>query len=102
MCWCGAIAQGGCDSYQLIPLLSDQCKVHRALKHLVEMAIVFRPVHLIERLFTHREARHQAIAEEMTKAKELIGVAMGIDKMFLGPQDRMVVQQSIEHIRGFA
>src|SRR5215510_12289614 len=102
MGWCGAIAQGGCDPYQLIPLLSDQFKVHCALKQLIKTAIVLRPVHLIERLFTHVEAWHQAIAEEMTEAKELIGVAMGIDKMFLGPQDRIVVQQSIEHIRGFA
>jgi hypothetical protein len=53
-------------------------------------------------LFAHRQARHQAVAQEMTQAKELIGVAMGVNEVVLGPQDRMVVQQSIQHIHGFA
>ena len=34
----------------------------------------------------------------MTEPKELIGVAVLIDKMFLRPQDRIVVEQSIEDV----
>ncbi len=38
----------------------------------------------------------------MTEAKELIGVAMGVDKMFLGAQDRIVAEEPIQHIDGLA
>jgi hypothetical protein len=69
----------------VIPLLPEQGEVHGALQDLVQAAIVLRPVHLIERLFTHSEARHEAVAQEMAEAKELIGIAVGIDHVFLGP-----------------
>jgi hypothetical protein len=33
----------------------------------------------------------------VTEPKQLIGVAMLIDKVFFGPQDRVVVQEPIQH-----
>ena len=53
-------------------------------------------------MFTHVEPGHQAIAQEMTEAKKLIRVAVGVDKMFLGSQDRVVIEESVEHINGLA
>jgi hypothetical protein len=43
----------------------------------------------------------QGIPQEVTQAKQLVGEAMLIDHMFFGPQDRIVVQQPVQHIQGF-
>jgi hypothetical protein len=94
--------QGSRDPHKLIPLLTDECDINGAADHRVEAAVMLRAVQLVELLFGQREPRHQAIAQEMTEAKELVGEAMLIDKMFFGPEDRMVIQQAVQDIEGFA
>ena len=96
------VAQGGSDPDELIPLLANEREVNRATDDGIETPIGFGPVELGELLLTHVESGHQAIAQEMTEAKQLIGVAVGVDKMFLGSQDRVVIEESVEHINGLA
>ena len=80
----------------------DESEIHRPVEDRVEGAVALRPVELVQRLLADREAWHQAVSQQVTEAKQLIGVAMLIDKVFFGPQDRVVVQEPIQHVGGFA
>src|SRR5215831_15551292 len=87
---------------ELIPLLPDERQVYRAVEDGIERAIVLRPVELVQRLFADRQAGHQTVAQQMAEAKQLIRIAMLIDKVFFGPQDGVVVQETVQHVRRLA
>src|SRR5262249_53853615 len=72
----GPIAQGGRHPHELIPLFPDEPDIDGALEDRVETAIVLGAVQFIERLFTDREAWHQAITQQMTEPKELLRLYM--------------------------
>src|SRR6266571_4978863 len=102
MCRGGPIAEGCRHPHELIPLFPDEPQIDGALEDRVETAIVLGTVQFIERLFTDWEAWHQAITQQMTQPKELLRIAVLINKMFLRSENRIVGQEPIQHINGFA
>src|SRR5712691_12729918 len=76
MCRGGPIAEGRRHPHELIPLFPDEPQIDGALEDRVETAIVLGTVQFIERLFTDREAWHQAITQQMTQPKELLRIYM--------------------------
>jgi hypothetical protein len=67
----------------LVPLFLNEGEIDRAGEHVVEAAIMLAPLQLVELVLVRPQARHQAIAQEVTQAKELISIAMLVDKMLL-------------------
>ena len=63
---------------------------------------MLRAVQFVALVFGQGEARQQTRAQERTEAKELVGDALLIDKMFFGPEDRMGIQQPVQAREGFA
>lgn len=96
--WAGAVRLRSDNAHQLIPLFPNQGGVNRARDNIIKSAIGLGPIELVEGLLARIETRHQGQPQQVTEPKELVGEAMLIDKMFLGPQDRIVVEQAIEDI----
>jgi hypothetical protein len=69
----------------LVPLFTHEGAIDRAGTHGGEAAIMLRPIQLGEPLLVPPQTRHHALAQEVTQAKELIGRAVLVDNMLLGP-----------------
>jgi hypothetical protein len=74
----------------LVPLFPNEGEIDCAGEDVVEAPIMLGPIQLIEPVLIHPQAGHQAIAQEVTQAKELVGIAMLIDTMLLGAEHRIV------------
>ena len=57
-------------------------------------------ISLVEELPTHVEPGHQGKPQELTEATQLIGQPMLVHKMFLGAEDGIVVEETVQHIDG--
>jgi hypothetical protein len=63
---------------------------HEALAGNVQKCLLKPRIGKARCLLADRQPRHEAIAQQVTEAKELIGVAMLVHKVFFGAQDRVI------------
>jgi hypothetical protein len=45
------------------------------------------------------QPRHEAKAQKVTEAEEMLGVAVRVGRMLPGPQDRVVLQEAVQHVQ---
>jgi hypothetical protein len=104
MRWGGAVTQGSGHPHELVPLLADQPDIDGSpAEERVHGAEGGGAVQAVELLILEvLQPRHEREAEQVAEAEQLLGEAVRVGVVLAGPQDRVVLEQAVEHVDGLS